>query len=106
MKIRVIIEYDEETDSFAAYCPELPGCASAGDTEEEAIENIKEAILLYLEPFPHGFALVSQRGSHQKWRNDKTGKQVIVPYHKGKRLPIGTLKAIIEGSGISPDEFS
>jgi predicted RNase H-like HicB family nuclease len=52
MKIRVIIEYDEETDSFAAYCPELPGCASAGDTEEEAIENIKEAILLYLEPIP------------------------------------------------------
>ena len=54
----------------------------------------------------HGFVLVSQRGSHQKWRNDKTGKQVIIPYHKGKRLPIGTLKAIIEGSGISPDEFS
>jgi len=52
MKIRVIIEYDEQTKSYAAYCPELPGCTSAGDTEEEAIRNIKEAILLYLEPNP------------------------------------------------------
>jgi len=50
MKLRVIIEYDEQTGSYAAYCPELPGCASCGDTEEEAIENIKEAIELYLEP--------------------------------------------------------
>lgn len=52
MKIRVVIEYDQETRSYAAYCPELPGCASAGDTEEEALNNIKEAISLYLEPTP------------------------------------------------------
>ena len=52
MKIRVIIEYDEQTKSYAAYCPELPGCTSAGDTEEEAIRNIREAIFLYLEPNP------------------------------------------------------
>jgi len=49
-KIRVIIEYDKDTQSYAAYCPELPGCCSAGDTEQEALENIKEAIALYLEP--------------------------------------------------------
>jgi predicted RNA binding protein YcfA (HicA-like mRNA interferase family) len=30
----------------------------------------------------HGFVMVSQRGSHQKWYNPQTGKQVIVPYHK------------------------
>ena len=50
MQIRVIIEYDEETQSFSAVCPELPGCTSCGDTEEEAMSNIKEAIGLYLEP--------------------------------------------------------
>jgi predicted RNase H-like HicB family nuclease len=50
MKLRVIIEYDEQAESYAAYCPELPGCASCGDTEEEAIANIREAIELYLEP--------------------------------------------------------
>jgi len=50
MKLRVIIEYDEQTSSYAAYCPELPGCASCGETENEAIDNIREAIELYLEP--------------------------------------------------------
>lgn len=52
-----------------------------------------------------GFVLVSQRGSHQKWRNPDSAKQVIVPYHKGKQLPLGTLKSIVEGSGIPADAF-
>jgi len=52
MKFRVVVEYDKETRSYAAYCPELPGCCSAGDTEKEALENVKEAISLYLEPTP------------------------------------------------------
>ena len=50
MKFRAVMEYDPETKSYAAYCPELPGCCSAGDTEEEALKNAKEAIALYLEP--------------------------------------------------------
>ncbi len=50
MKWRVILERDEESGEWAVWCPELPGCASAGDTEEEAIANIREAIELYLEP--------------------------------------------------------
>lgn len=52
MKFRIVTEYDPETKSYAAYCPELPGCCSAGDTEGEALENAKEAISLYLEPVP------------------------------------------------------
>ncbi len=50
MRLRVVVEYDAQTEGYAVYCPELPGCASAGDSEEEALENIKEAIALYLEP--------------------------------------------------------
>lgn len=50
MTFRVLIEYDPETDSYSAVCPELPGCASAGRTEQEARRNIEEAIRLYLEP--------------------------------------------------------
>lgn len=50
MKFRVVIEFDSVTSSYSAVCPELPGCASAGDTEEEARQNIREAIALYLEP--------------------------------------------------------
>ncbi|MBI3684109.1 MAG: type II toxin-antitoxin system HicA family toxin [Acidobacteria bacterium] len=32
----------------------------------------------------HGFALAGSAGSHQKWRNVSTAKQVIVPYHRGR----------------------
>jgi predicted RNase H-like HicB family nuclease len=52
MKWRVILEQDPDTNDWAAWCPELPGCASAGMTEEEALQNIREAIELYLEPDP------------------------------------------------------
>lgn len=52
MKFRIVVEYDPKAKSYAACCPELPGCCSAGDTEEEALENAKEAIALYLEPAP------------------------------------------------------
>jgi hypothetical protein len=47
---------------------------------------------------------VSQRGSHQKWRH-ANGRQVIVAMHGSKPIPIGTLKSIIEGSGLAPDDF-
>lgn len=52
MKWRVVVERDLETGDWAVWCPELPGCVSAGETEQEALENIKEAIALYLEPEP------------------------------------------------------
>lgn len=52
MRWRVILEPDTETGDWAAWCPELKGCASAGRTRDEAIENVKEAIALYLEPLP------------------------------------------------------
>ena len=45
---QVIIEPDE-TGGFVASCPSLPGCHSQGETLEEAIANIREAIELYLE---------------------------------------------------------
>ncbi len=48
MKLRVVIEPDE--DVYVAYCPELPGRVTYGETEEEAQGNIKEALALYLKP--------------------------------------------------------
>ena len=54
----------------------------------------------------HGFLLAGPAGSHQKWRNVVSAKQVIVPYHRGRILPLGTMKAIIEGSGIHPVDWS
>jgi predicted RNase H-like HicB family nuclease len=52
MKWRVVLEPDPETGNWAVWCPELPGCSSAGETEEEALRNIQEAIALYIEPAP------------------------------------------------------
>ena len=39
----------ESDDGFAIFCPGLNGCVSQGDTKEEALENIRDAIRLYLE---------------------------------------------------------
>ena len=48
MKYRVIIEKDED-GVYVAEATNLHGCISQGSTRAEAIENIKEAIALYLE---------------------------------------------------------
>jgi predicted RNase H-like HicB family nuclease len=50
MTHQIVLEYDPEIDRYSAVCPDLPGCASAGVTQEEARQNIEEAIRLYLEP--------------------------------------------------------
>ncbi|MBN8733432.1 MAG: type II toxin-antitoxin system HicB family antitoxin [Acidobacteria bacterium] len=50
MTFRIVLEFNPETNSYSAVCPELPGCASAGETESEARANIEEAIRLYLSP--------------------------------------------------------
>ncbi|MDI6632363.1 MAG: type II toxin-antitoxin system HicB family antitoxin [Thermoanaerobacteraceae bacterium] len=47
MKYKVNIEKTEE--GYVVWCPGLPGCWSQGQTEEEALENIKDAIQAYLE---------------------------------------------------------
>ncbi len=50
MKWRVILEFDSDNHSWSVWCPELPGCTSAGDSQAEALQNIQVAIELYLEP--------------------------------------------------------
>ena len=49
MKITVVLEPSEE-GGYTVYAPSLPGCISEGDSKDEALQNIKEAIELYLEP--------------------------------------------------------
>lgn len=49
MKIKVVLEPSDE-GGFTAYVPSLPGCISEGDTREQALANIREAIELYMEP--------------------------------------------------------
>ena len=49
MKYTVVIEPGTETTAWGVEVPDLPGCFSAGDTLEEAMENAKEAICLWVE---------------------------------------------------------
>ena len=48
MKYRIVLEPQEE-GGYTVYVPALPGCLSQGETTEEAMDNIKEAIIVYLE---------------------------------------------------------
>ncbi|MFB2897531.1 type II toxin-antitoxin system HicB family antitoxin [Aerosakkonemataceae cyanobacterium BLCC-F50] len=49
MKLKVVLEPSDE-GGYTVYVPSLPGCISEGETIEEALANIQEAIELYLEP--------------------------------------------------------
>jgi predicted RNase H-like HicB family nuclease len=49
MRLKVILEPSNE-GGYTVYVPSLPGCISEGETLDEALENIREAIELYLEP--------------------------------------------------------
>ena len=47
--MRQVIIYPGEDGYWVAECPSLPGCISQGATREEAVKNIREAIVLYIE---------------------------------------------------------
>jgi len=49
MKLTVVLEPSDE-GGYTAIAPSLPGCISEGNTREDALKNIREAIELYLEP--------------------------------------------------------
>lgn len=55
MIVRAIIEFDTEVQSYSATCPELNFISSCGTTKDEAVRNLKEAIVLMLEPIPDKF---------------------------------------------------
>ena len=56
MNLKVVLEPSDE-GGFTAYVPSLPGCISEGETKDEALKNIKEAIELYLEPVDDDLAI-------------------------------------------------
>ena len=60
MQVKVILEPAEE-GGYTVYVPSLPGCISEGETEEEAMANIKEAIELYLEPIEDEMFITESR---------------------------------------------
>jgi predicted RNase H-like HicB family nuclease len=49
VKLEIVLEEEEEDGTYSVHCPALKGCHSQGSTKEEALQNIHEAIDLYLE---------------------------------------------------------
>jgi predicted RNase H-like HicB family nuclease len=49
MKLRIVLEPSKD-GGYTAIVPALPGCVSEGESREEALANVQEAIELYLEP--------------------------------------------------------
>ena len=69
MKFKVVITEDIEDGGYNVSCPALSGCHSQGDTIEEALENIKDAI-------DGCMAVINQRALKRilLWRNGRTGE--------------------------------
>jgi len=73
LKEKKVLEYmgvlqEEQTGGYSVWVPSLPGCASQGETLEEAMKNIKEAIELYLKST-----------KEEPWEDEKFKKQFVVP---------------------------
>ncbi len=66
MKFKVVIEEDKEVGGYVVSCPALPGCHSQGDTIEEALENIKEAIQVCLESLAEDVVKEAASKPHSK----------------------------------------
>jgi predicted RNase H-like HicB family nuclease len=47
--VKYVVLIHKENDRYWGECPELPGCFSQGDTPEDLMENMREAITLYLD---------------------------------------------------------
>ena len=64
MKLKVIMEPSDE-GGYTAYVPSLPGCISEGDSREEALANMREAIELYLDPVDDDQIVTEDAEAHE-----------------------------------------
>jgi antitoxin HicB len=107
----------EAEGGFSVAVPALPGCASQGETREEALSMIREAIEAYIEslvahgdpiPGPSARALRlearSGQGEPPRLPASDHAHRVVVPMH-GRDLAKGTLNQIVSVSGLDRAEF-
>jgi predicted RNase H-like HicB family nuclease len=64
MKLQIALEPSDE-GGYTIYVPLLPGCISEGETVDEAMGNIREAIELYLEPVEDGWIDKAGEGDYE-----------------------------------------
>jgi len=59
VRLKIVLEPSDE-GGFTVYVPSLPGCISEGETKQEAVANIQEAIQLYLDPVDDDWVIEDQ----------------------------------------------
>lgn len=102
--MRQVILYPGEDGYWVAECPTLPGCISQGETKEQAIKNIREAIDAYIAALEEdGLPVPEEQFELSILRCDDPFAQVVVPDHK--TLDRGTLRAIIRHADLTVDKF-
>jgi predicted RNase H-like HicB family nuclease len=52
--LKYVVVYEQTTEGWSAYLPDLPGCVAAGDTREEVEQLIREAVALHVEALRQG----------------------------------------------------
>lgn len=104
MLIRAILEWDAEAEAFSATFPELNFVSSCGDSHDEAIANLKDAIQLLLEPLPKHLRIARQQEidasiaakADQEFLYDK-------PFEDNKKVRVAGPFTV---ESLSPTEFS
>jgi predicted RNase H-like HicB family nuclease len=79
MKHRVVLKPSDE-GGFTVYVPSLPGCISEGDTEDEALANIREAIAVYLDEPTPTVELVIETDAERRARFKETVEKIVDKY--------------------------
>ena len=70
--MRQVVVYPGEDGYWVSECPSLPGCISQGKTKAEAIQNIKEAIDVYIEVLEEDQLSVPEDLTTMEKRNEQT----------------------------------
>jgi predicted RNase H-like HicB family nuclease len=99
MKLKAIIHPAEE-GGYWAEVPALPGCITEGDSMDEVVNNLQDAIQGWLE-----VAIKNITGSHHIYEKPDENKILSIPVHRNQDLKIGTLKAIMKIAQLSEDDL-
>ncbi|BAY34304.1 hypothetical protein NIES2107_62090 [Nostoc carneum NIES-2107] len=96
MKIKAIIHPAEE-GGYWAEVPALPGCITEGETMEEVLSNLKDAIESWLEV---------ANSSHHIYQSSDFNKILSIPVHRNQDLKIGTLRALMKIADLTEEDLT
>ena len=87
MKLKYAVVFEQTPNNYGAYVPELPGCVSVGDTWEEMLEMINEAITFHLElmledgdPLPYPQMSLEEAVAYHNRPYSEDEKQELMEY--------------------------